>query len=110
MRGWAEVYLLESAVLPICWDTVSILISIQAFLLYGPLSQISWPKKLSESRTTYSSLREHFLKYIDHPDDLQSVIDPLADDDNVCHAQTYKLSTLTSNEKLKVPVVVPTAR
>jgi TBC1 domain family member 5 len=56
---------------------------VQAFLLYGPLSQSSWPKKLSDSRSAYSSLRDHFLKYIDHPNDLQSSVDPLADDDNV---------------------------
>jgi TBC1 domain family member 5 len=56
----------------------------QAFLLYGPLSQSSWPKKLSDSRSAYSSLRDHFLKYIENPNDLESSIDPLADDDNVC--------------------------
>jgi TBC1 domain family member 5 len=56
----------------------------QAFLLYGPLSQASWPKKLTDSRNAYSSLREHFLRYIDHPNDLESTVDPLADDANVC--------------------------
>ncbi len=55
----------------------------QAFLLCGPLSQSSWPKKLADSRSAYSSLRDHFLRYINNPNDLQSSIDPLADDDNV---------------------------
>ena len=61
-----------------------VLTTSQAFLLYGPISQASWAKKLSESRTVYSSLRDYFLKYIDHPDDLQSNMDPLADDASVC--------------------------
>ena len=65
----------EDGLRSICW---------KAFLLYGPPSQASWPKKLGESRSAYTSLRDHFLKYIDHPDDLQSAVDPLADDDNVC--------------------------
>ncbi|KAL9105789.1 MAG: hypothetical protein Q9227_009091 [Pyrenula ochraceoflavens] len=45
-------------------------------------SQTTWPKKLADSRNAYQSLKGHFLKFIDHPDDLQSSIDPLADDDN----------------------------
>lgn len=63
---------------------ITLLTCSQAFLLYGPLSQASWPKKLADSRSAYTSLREHFLKYIDHPNDLQSAGDPLADDANVC--------------------------
>ena len=63
----------------------------QSFLLYGPLSQSSWPKKLSDSRSAYSSLRDHFLKYIENPNDLQSSTDPLADDDNVCARSPGKL-------------------
>ncbi|KAF7510595.1 hypothetical protein GJ744_006207 [Endocarpon pusillum] len=63
----------QDGVRSVCW---------KAFLLYGPLSHTSWPKKLTESRDAYFSLREHFLRYIDHPDDLQSAVDPLADDAN----------------------------
>ncbi|KIX01932.1 uncharacterized protein Z518_07871 [Rhinocladiella mackenziei CBS 650.93] len=53
-----------------------------AFLLYGPLSQGSWSKKLTESRSAYASLRDHFLRFIEHPNDLHSSADPLADDEN----------------------------
>ena len=90
----------EEGLRSICWkvrvviEAVSVLVSDschQAFLLYGPLNQASWPRKLSDSRSAYSSLRDHFLKYIDHPDDLQSTIDPLADDDNVCCALSHVL-------------------
>ncbi|KAL2833209.1 rab-GTPase-TBC domain-containing protein [Aspergillus pseudoustus] len=40
-----------------------------------------WPSKISEARSAYVALKGHFLKYIEHPDDLQSSIDPLADDE-----------------------------
>ncbi|KAK7883709.1 hypothetical protein LTR67_010998 [Exophiala xenobiotica] len=63
----------EDGLRSVCW---------KAFLLYGPLSQRSWPKKLSESRSAYDSLRNHFLRFIEHPNDLHSSADPLADDDN----------------------------
>ncbi|KAL4873321.1 hypothetical protein BDV12DRAFT_209154 [Aspergillus spectabilis] len=56
----------------ICW---------KAFLLFENLSRSQWPSKISEARSAYVALKEHFLKYIEHPDDLQSSIDPLADDE-----------------------------
>ncbi|KAJ0420054.1 rab-GTPase-TBC domain-containing protein [Aspergillus carlsbadensis] len=56
----------------ICW---------KAFLLFENFSRTQWPSKLSEARGAYIALKEHFLKYIEHPDDLQSSIDPLADDE-----------------------------
>ncbi|KAI9809508.1 MAG: hypothetical protein M1827_006814 [Pycnora praestabilis] len=54
---------------------------IQAFLLFENLDQSTWSKTLSDSRSAYSSLREHFLRTIEHPDELESAIDPLAEDD-----------------------------
>ncbi|KAL3492598.1 rab-GTPase-TBC domain-containing protein [Aspergillus germanicus] len=56
----------------ICW---------KAFLLFENFSRTQWPSKISEARGAYIALKEHFLKYIEHPDDLQSSIDPLADDE-----------------------------
>ncbi|OJJ51327.1 hypothetical protein ASPZODRAFT_163178 [Penicilliopsis zonata CBS 506.65] len=56
----------------ICW---------KAFLLFGDLDRTQWLQTMADSRSAYSALREHLLKYIDHPDDLQSTIDPLADDE-----------------------------
>ncbi|KAK2776699.1 hypothetical protein FQN53_002521 [Emmonsiellopsis sp. PD_33] len=53
----------------------------QAFLLHRNLDTPSWPAQISDSRAAYVSLREHFLKYIHHPDDLPSTADPLAEDD-----------------------------
>ncbi|OJJ38995.1 hypothetical protein ASPWEDRAFT_735724 [Aspergillus wentii DTO 134E9] len=56
----------------ICW---------KAFLLFDDLDRTQWPRKITDSRSAYSALREHFLKYIEHPDDLESTVDPLADDE-----------------------------
>lgn len=64
----------------------SILISIerQAFLLTQTTNTADWSHSLSESRSTYSSLKDHFLRYIKHPEDLTSASDdPLADDADV---------------------------
>ncbi|KAK7970441.1 hypothetical protein PG996_001130 [Apiospora saccharicola] len=56
----------------ICWKT---------FLLGHGSNTTSWTHALLESRSTYSSLRDHFLKYIEHPEYLATVnTDPLADD------------------------------
>ena len=55
----------------------------KAFLLFQGLDQSQWAKTLNHSRSGYASLRDHFLKYIDHPDDLDSTVDPLTEDDNV---------------------------
>jgi hypothetical protein len=62
---------------------VPALTRVQAFLLFEDSSRTQWPSKISEARGAYIALKEHFLKYIEHPDDLQSSIDPLADDEQV---------------------------
>ncbi|CAI7587432.1 unnamed protein product [Penicillium glandicola] len=56
----------------VCW---------KAFLLFDGLDKAEWAPKLDESRDAYCALRDHFLKYIEHPDDLESTVDPLADDE-----------------------------
>lgn len=55
----------------------------QAFLIFDGLDRNEWAPKLDESRDAYRALRDHFLKYIEHPDDLESTVDPLADDEQV---------------------------
>ncbi|OAX81468.1 hypothetical protein ACJ72_04195 [Emergomyces africanus] len=62
----------EDGLRSVCW---------KAFLVHQNLDIASWPTQISDSRAAYLSLREHFLKYIQHPDDLPSTADPLADDD-----------------------------
>ncbi|QSS64598.1 TBC1D5 protein [Histoplasma capsulatum] len=62
----------EDGLRSVCW---------KAFLLHQNLDTASWPVQILDSRAAYQSLREYFLKYIQHPDDLPSTADPLAEDD-----------------------------
>lgn len=59
----------------ICW---------KVFLLGHGSSTTNWSHALLESRSTYASLKDHFLRYIKHPEYLANVnTDPLADDPDV---------------------------
>ncbi|CBF77300.1 hypothetical protein AN4537.2 [Aspergillus nidulans FGSC A4] len=69
-----------------------------AFLLFEDLNRKQWPDKISEARSTYVALKEHFLKYIEHPNDLQSSIDPLADDEQ------SPWQTLRQDEQLRAEI------
>ncbi|KAI1312167.1 rab-GTPase-TBC domain-containing protein [Xylaria venustula] len=56
----------------VCW---------KAFLLSQTTHASNWTHALLESRSSYASLREHFLKYTKHPEYLTAgSSDPLADD------------------------------
>ncbi|KAK2605142.1 hypothetical protein N8I77_008005 [Diaporthe amygdali] len=56
----------------VCW---------KAFLLFQDVNLANWSHVLLENRNSYSSLREHHLKYIKHPELLNELsLDPLADD------------------------------
>jgi TBC1 domain family member 5 len=79
----------------VCWK-VGILFSVialpgrlcsnkqQAFLLFQDASSANWSHVLLESRNTYSALREHYLRYVKHPEQLAELeLDPLADDPEV---------------------------
>ncbi|KAI0448346.1 rab-GTPase-TBC domain-containing protein [Xylaria acuta] len=58
----------------VCW---------KAFLLNQTTHTANWAHALLESRSSYASLREHFLKYSKHPEYLTAGnSDPLADDSN----------------------------
>ncbi|KAK5800668.1 hypothetical protein VI817_002880 [Penicillium citrinum] len=74
----------------ICW---------KVFLLFDGLEREHWIKKIDESRDAYSALRAHFLKYIEHPDDLESSADPLADDEE------SPWQTLRHDEKLRAEIL-----
>lgn len=64
----------EDGLRSVCW---------KSYLLNGPLSKATWVRKSKESRSGYASLRDHFLKHIENPNDIHSSTDPLADDENV---------------------------
>ncbi|KAJ4391599.1 hypothetical protein N0V93_005218 [Gnomoniopsis smithogilvyi] len=56
----------------VCW---------KAFLLFKDANAVNWSHVLLENRDTYGALREHYLKYIKHPELLTELsLDPLADD------------------------------
>ncbi|KAI9698288.1 MAG: hypothetical protein M1820_007558 [Bogoriella megaspora] len=49
------------------------------FLLFETHDQAIWSKRLQDSRAAYTSLRSHLLRNIEHPDELESAIDPLSE-------------------------------
>ncbi|KAH6682054.1 rab-GTPase-TBC domain-containing protein [Halenospora varia] len=57
----------------VCWKT---------FLLFQTADVTAWSRALEDSRSAYSSLREHLLRYIENPDEVGSALDPLDDDQN----------------------------
>ncbi|SLM35578.1 Rab-GTPase-TBC domain [Lasallia pustulata] len=75
----------------------SSLSDLKAFLLFENLDRSTWSKTLSDSRGAYMSLREHFLKNIEHPDDLAAA-DPLADDEK------SPWNTLRQDEALRAEI------
>ncbi|KAI2639719.1 RabGAP/TBC [Hypomontagnella submonticulosa] len=75
----------------ICW---------KVFLLNQTADTTDWVRTLSESRTSYSSSKDHFLKYIKHPEQLAAEsVDPLADDAN------SPWNTLRQDETLRAEIL-----
>ncbi|RHZ74925.1 hypothetical protein CDV55_108687 [Aspergillus turcosus] len=70
----------------------------EAFLLFDDLDRSQWSRRTSESRDAYTALKAHYLKYIEHPDDLQSTIDPLADDEE------SPWQTLRNDEQMRADI------
>ncbi|PQE16062.1 WD repeat domain-containing protein [Rutstroemia sp. NJR-2017a WRK4] len=68
------------------------------FLLFQNTEITSWPRSLEDSRSAYSSLREHFLRFIDHPDELGSSLDPLDDDEH------SPWNTLRKDEEIRAEI------
>ncbi|EKD19140.1 WD repeat domain-containing protein [Drepanopeziza brunnea f. sp. 'multigermtubi' MB_m1] len=50
------------------------------FLLFQSTEITTWSRALVDSRGAYTSLREHFLRFIENPDEIGSALDPLDDD------------------------------
>ena len=66
----------------------------KAFLVFENLDQSTWPKTTRDSRSAYTSLKEHFVRDVGSLDDL-SAADPLADDESVsraCHDRGFCLT------------------
>ncbi|KAI1117940.1 rab-GTPase-TBC domain-containing protein [Nemania sp. NC0429] len=83
----------------VCWK--AFLLSQTAHIT--PITPITtnWAHVLLESRSSYASLREHFLKYIKHPEYLTAGnSDPLADDSN-SPWNTYRQDEIIRGEILQ---------
>lgn len=56
----------------------------QTFLLFQETGADSWIQTLRHTRETYTERRDHFLKFIRHPESLAEISsDPLNDDPEV---------------------------
>ncbi|TVY21921.1 TBC1 domain family member 5 [Lachnellula arida] len=53
-----------------------------AFLLFQSTEVTGWSRVLVDSRSAYTSLREHLLRFIENPNEVGSALDPLDDDKN----------------------------
>ncbi|KAH0534166.1 hypothetical protein FGG08_007235 [Glutinoglossum americanum] len=73
----------------VCW---------KSFLLFANFDTPTWSKTLEDSRGAYGSLREHFLRNLEHPEELDSSVDPLADD------VTSPWNTLRQDEALRAEI------
>lgn len=72
------------------------MVTAQAFLLFKDVNAANWSHVLLENRNSYSALREHYLKYIKHPELLNQLsLDPLADDPDV-RAPSQAVTSLPS--------------
>ncbi|KAI1769960.1 RabGAP/TBC [Hypoxylon cercidicola] len=81
----------------ICW---------KAFLLNQTTNARDWSEALLESRNTYYSMKDYFLKYIKHPEYLTAAsVDPLADDvdspwNTLRHDETLRAEILQDVQRL----------
>lgn len=58
--------------------------AVKTFLLFQDTDISAWTQTIRDVREQYAGRREHFLKFIEHPESLtQLTVDPLADDPEV---------------------------
>ncbi|KAH0551554.1 hypothetical protein GP486_007229, partial [Trichoglossum hirsutum] len=75
----------------VCWKE-------QSFLLFANFDTSTWPRTLEDSRTAYSSLREHLLRNLEHPEELDSSLHPLSEE------VTSPWNTLRQDEALRAEI------
>ena len=56
---------------------------VQIFLLFQTTEVTGWSRALVDSRSAYTSLKDHLLRFIDNPNEIGSALDPLDDDQHV---------------------------
>lgn len=55
----------------------------KAFLIFDSVDSSTWLKTLLSSRSAYNSLKSHFLRHIESPDELAANYDPLSESSDV---------------------------
>lgn len=55
----------------------------KAFLIFESVDSTTWLKTLSSSRSAYNSLKAHFMRHLDNPDELAANYDPLSETTDV---------------------------
>lgn len=55
----------------------------KAFLIFETVDSPTWLKTLSSSRSAYNSLKSHFLRHLENPDELAANYDPLSESTDV---------------------------
>ncbi|RDL40603.1 Ypt of gyp1p [Venustampulla echinocandica] len=70
----------------------------QTFLLFQDTEVTGWSRALANSRSAYSSLREHLLRFIENPDEVGSAQDPLDDD------ETSPWKTMRQDEEIRAEI------
>lgn len=61
----------------------------KAFLLFDNLDIAAWPRTLLSSRSAYTSLRMHFLRHLENPDEQA---DPLSEETDVSLCFRHRLT------------------
>ncbi|KAF2656234.1 RabGAP/TBC [Lophiostoma macrostomum CBS 122681] len=64
--------LITAGLRSVCW---------KIFLLFKTLDRSTWLSRLVDARTNYHDLRSHYLRAIQHPDEFESSVDPLTEND-----------------------------
>ncbi|WPG98484.1 Hypothetical protein R9X50_00127500 [Acrodontium crateriforme] len=75
----------------VCW---------KAMLLFESVNTEEWPKITSSSRSAYNSLRMHFLKHLENPDDIADGADPLSEDN-----ETSIWTQIRKDEELRAEIM-----
>ncbi|SMR50824.1 unnamed protein product [Zymoseptoria tritici ST99CH_1A5] len=72
----------------------------KAFLLFDSLDVAEWQRTLTSSRSAYNSLRSHFFRFIDNPDDVGGGQDPLSQE-----SEASPWSQVQKDEELRAEIL-----
>ncbi|KAK5173907.1 uncharacterized protein LTR77_002588 [Saxophila tyrrhenica] len=82
----------------------------KVFLLFDTLDTSSWIRTLSSARSAYNSLKSHFLRHIENPDELTSGYDPLSGESDLSHDKSSPWTQLHKDEELRGEILQDVVR